>query len=509
MGSQDIGFEAFDEELARIRIEKIENDLAVSGATVEALNEAYSDAVRSMFAAEDIGWQRLSGMSAGSAGHDLDQAKKMAVQIGDWVETNPLLRNGKEIRNSYLFGQPYKIGTEGAETQLTPQQKNVIGKGVNQRAVFGLPALAIIEGQRYEAGAAFVLFDKPNKKFTQIPFDQIADIIVDPDDASELWYVQRSWSADVILADGKVEPREFKYWYPVSTYAPANRFVTKIKDVDVDISKRMIVSRVNTKPGYTLGIPDAFAAAPWALAYSAYLRDGTKVLAALAEWVWKITPKKRNAAERAAAAVRTERGAGGSLFTDMDVQALPTRDAVDLNTGRPLAAQVASSLGISIVALLSDPGQSGAFGTAQTLADPNRRTMQARRELNTEFLLECLRLIGITDPAISWAKMAPGTDKEESEIVAVAWGTGLFEPEEIRPRLAEIAHLELVQENAPEGVMIPNNIESLARADVDADAAGGVDADGTTSMTNGVGRDNRKQGALSRTASSNNQSGAE
>jgi hypothetical protein len=267
----------------------------------------------------------------------------------------------------------------------------------------------------------------------------------------------------------------------------------------------MVVTRVNRKTGAIFGIPDAFAAAPWALAYSAYLRDGTKVLAALAEWVWKVTPKKRPAAERAAAAVRSERGAGGTLFTDMDVQSLPKSDAVDLNTGRPLAAQVAAALGVSIVVLLADPGQSGAYGTAQTLSDPNRRTMQARREISTEYLKECLRLVGIKDPDVTWSKMAPGTDKEEIELLSQIWGTGLFDPEEIRPRMAKIGQITLISEKAPDGVIIPNNIAELEKQNelaIGLAAASTVDPDGTTSQNNGVGRDNTGRGATSRTKQS-------
>jgi hypothetical protein len=184
----------------------------------------------------------------------------------------------------------------------------------------------------------------------------------------------------------------------------------------------------------------------------------------------------------------------------MDVTALPRANAVDLNTGRPLAAQAAAALGISVVLLLADPGQSGAYGTAQTLSDPNRRTMQARRELNTEFLLECLRLLGVTDPAITWAKIAPGTDKEEMELTSMAWGTGLFHDDEIRPAIAEIAQITLLHESPPDGFMLPNNSLELASLSADADAQ--QKADGSNSMANGQGRDSVGVGKKSKTATS-------
>lgn len=229
------------------------------------------------------------------------------------------------------------------------------------------------------------------------------------------------------------------------------------------------------------------------------MSDGSKVLAALAEWAWLVKPKKRPAAERAAATVRSERGAGGTLFTDMDVSAMPTANAVDLGTGRPLAAQVASALGISVVLLLADPGQSGAYGTAQTLSDPNRRTMEARRERNTAFLKACLKQIGVKKPEITWPKMSPGSDADEFSIVAQAWGSGLFDGEkEIRPRMAELAHIELKDDNAPEGFLTPNNINSVARSDIDPEEAQGeVHADGSTAQSNGQGRDSQGVGNIS------------
>jgi hypothetical protein len=499
-----VAFEEYAEELREARIAHIQAELEDANISVDHMQEAYSDAVRTMFAMEDIGWQRLGGPNGEGPGNDLQEAKQLAKKLSDIVVSNPTLKRGNEIRCSYLFSDPYEIGTEDAKGTITPQKMNIITSQQNQDAVFGLHALEEIESQRFEAGITFTQWDRTNKVFQQIPFSEIEDIIYDPLNKSQLRYVKRVVNYSIMGSDGNPRYKEYKEWIPVSTYAP-ERFMRRIGDVDVNIEKRMVITRVNRKTDAVFGVPDAFAAAPWALAYSAYLRDGTKVLAALAEWVWKVSPKKRPAAERAATAVRTERGAGGTLFTDMDVQSLPKADAIDLNTGRPLASQVAAALGISIVVLLADPGQSGAYGTAQTLADPNRRTMQARRQVNTEFLKECLRLVGVDKPDITWAKMAPGTDKEEVELLAQIWGTGLFQPLEIRPRMAAIGQITLIEDEAPDGVIIPNNERSLTLASdlaIKQAEASSVDADGTTSQNNGVGRDNVKTGARSRTKQS-------
>lgn len=496
------GFEQYDEQLAQLRLEHVERELSVANVTADTLNEAYSDAVRQMFAAEDIGWQRVGGADVNGV-NNLGDVKMISSKLSDWAVSNPLLKRGLEINCSYQLSDSYEIGTRDAKSKITAQQMNNFLRRENQDSVFSLAALSSIIGQWFEAGNAFVEFEVSSKTFQQIPLGQVADVIFDPMDANRIRYVKRSASVEVIMPDGSRQTKLIERWVPAADYKldSGERYPEVINQVAVDTNRRVVVSRVNRKVGSVFGVPDAFAAAPWALAYSAYLRDGTKVLAALAEWVWKITPKKKNAAERAAATVRKNGpgSAGGSLFTDMDVQSLPKSDAIDLNTGRPLAAQAAAALGVSVVLLLADPGQSGAYGTAQTLSDPNRRTMQARREVLTAFLIDCLELLGIKQPAIVWTKMAPGTDKEEMDLHAQAWGTGLFDPEEIRPAMARIAKLELLSDAAPDGVIIPNNERWQKETS--------VDPDGVNSQTNGVGRDNLNQGPVSRDDSSTNADG--
>lgn len=496
------GFAQYNEQLHSARIEYVEAQLERAEVASETLNEAYTDAVRQMFAAEDIGWQRVGGGQV-SGVSNLSDVKLVTEKLSDWSVSNPLLKRGLEINCSYLLSDPYDIQTTDAKTKISPQQMNLFNDTDNQASVFSLAALSQIVGQWFDSGNAFVEFDRTSKKFQQVPLIQIADVIYDPMDANKLRYVKRSATVEVIDGEGRRTPKLIERWVPVSDFEPAGnaKFPTVIDKVEVDITKRMVVSRVNRRVGSVFGVPEAFAAAPWALAYSAYLRDGTKVLAALAEWVWKITPKKKPAGEKAAASVRRNQqgNAGGTMFTDMEVQALPKADAVDLNTGRPLAAQAAAALGVSVVLLLADPGQSGAYGTAQTLSDPNRRTMQARREQLTEFLRECLRLLGIKSPDVVWSKMAPGTDKEEIDLLAQMWGTGLYEPEEIRPAMGKVAKLTLLSDSPPEGVIIPNNERWQKETS--------VDPDGVNSQTNGVGRDNLNQGPVSRDDSSTNADG--
>lgn len=494
--------------------EKLRSDLQLADLTIEAQREALADAARSMLRMEDVGWNLLGNRS--DDGMTLEDVKTTGKQLEQWADTNPLLSRGRDLRNAYLFGAPYEIGVEDATGKVSVRAQGVFDNPRNQDAVFGQEALSRIEGQRYSKGNAFAYYDIPSTRFYPMPLSQISDAYYNPDDPSEVWYWERTYDKQVYDAKtGVIKVTPTVEWYPSDLYTQP-RLHTSINGNPVIKTKRMIDSRVNLKPGCTWGMADSFAAAPWALAYSAYLRDGTKVLAALAEFAWKMTPKSKNQAETAGMSAKTQRGAGGTLISTMDVQAMPKGNAVDLDTGRPLAAQVASALGISVVSLLSDPGQSGAYGTAQTLADPTNRTMRFRRDLNTDFLKRCLRLIGINKPTVTWEKMSPADDKDEMLIQTLALGTGLYHEDEMRPNIAKLAGITLLHDSAPEGFMLPNNSESLNRADVDADGeasattnASTVAKDGSNSMTNGQGRDNNKVGKVDKSAASKSKSVAD
>jgi hypothetical protein len=150
-----------------------------------------------------------------------------------------------------------------------------------------------------------------------------------------------------------------------------------------------------------------------------------------------------------------------------------------------------------VVILLSDPGQSGAYGTAQTLTDPSIRTMKLRQDMVGDFLCRCLKLLGIVKPAIVWEKMSPDVDYREMQTVNMALGSGLFHADEVRPISAKLAGITLLHPDAPDGYLDPNNVKSLARKDIDADSSAKPALDGSNELTNGQGKNNTKVGKVS------------
>lgn len=442
-------------ELSESILKDVETRLQNADMRADYLSESYMDAVRSMLQLEDAGWNLLG--TRPKEGFSLEQLRQISYQLREWSDTNPLLVHGHEVRSSYLFATGYDITREdGSSTQARYQK--IIDDPLNQRAVFSLQALSSNERSRYTDGNLFILWDKVTSRFSRLQFGEVYDAVYNPDDVEDLWFIMRSYTRrEVNIASIYLTPESelVRIWYATDTYK--GTIPDMINGFPVSKSVTILDDRVNRHAGATWGVPDSFAAAPWALAYSAYLRDGTKLLAALAEFAWKITPKTASGALNAGAALTNNRGAGKNVISNDDITSLPRNNAVDLHTGRPIAAQAAAALGISVSLLLSDPGESGSFGAAQTLTDPTIKTMQFRQNENEQFLLRCLAVMGMTDADIVWGDMATDSKFREQQTLTTALDTGLFWADEIREDMAELIGIELKHSSEPPGYMLSNN----------------------------------------------------
>jgi hypothetical protein len=144
--------------------------------------------------------------------------------------------------------------------------------------------------------------------------------------------------------------------------------------------------KVNVALGAKWGIPDAYAALPWARAYKEFLEDWAVLMKSLSRIAWR-TSSKRSAAQQARAALSAQQSAGGvaHMGPEDQLEAVPKTGAtIDAESGRPLATMIASALGFPVTTLLADPGQTGARAVAETLDQPTELEMGGRREVWTE-----------------------------------------------------------------------------------------------------------------------------
>lgn len=369
---------------------------------VEILRESLADLE---LALEDEGWQRLTtGAELEFTRDGLGRAAKVARVM---AVANPLVKRGLGIRQAYVFGQGVQIraravGDDGDQDVNAIVQAFLDDQG-NRAALTGDQAQEELERALGTDGNVFIAcFTSPLTGFVQarsIPFDEITDVITNPDDRDDPWLYRRQWLQRVVNDQGRLVEEQRTAFYPALTYRPR----TRAKTVDghpVHWDAPIYHVSVNRLDGWSFGIGDAYAALTWARAYRDFLADWAVLVKALSQFAWRASAKGSKAqqlrerlARRPApsAASPTPAGnpnsVGATAVTGPDVtlEAIPKTGAtIDSESGRPLAAMVAAALGVPVTILLADPGQTGARAVAETLDKPTALEMGQRRSVWAE-----------------------------------------------------------------------------------------------------------------------------
>lgn len=352
---------------------------------------------------------------------------------------HPLMKRGAQLRHSYIFGRGIEISGMSKSAQA------VINDTVNQQVLFSVDAQERLNLELYCTGNVFVLRNLRTNRFTHVPIEEIAEINYDDFDSSYVRYVRREWydsTRDAVVSQ----------WFPTSDFSKSNPKHTKIASriteengVEYPVNRDYVMYLKNARAfaGSPLGVPDSYTGALWAVAYSNYLSDSAALSHILKQIAWKMTNNRsREQAESNAVQVGRPRGDGigatVALGQDQQVQSVGVPSAqVDFNGGQPLAAMVAASLGVPVIALISSPGATGgSYGAATTLDEPTRNGFKAEQDSWVAFFIEILR--DINPPSRrKHAKISfPSLDKDapyrQAQSLAQAFATGAIHQDEYR-----------------------------------------------------------------------------
>lgn len=414
----------------------------------EILSESYSSMAAALLELEDKGWEPLNAASDADQ-FSLQHLQRAAQHIREISEGNPLLKRGSGLRSSYIFGRGVSF------SEQPPRINKLMMDMQNQDVLFSAEAQVINERSHFTDGQFFVLGNVSTKKFQRIPFAEITAVVTDPDDPETIRYYRRSWSRSVQdLSSASVSTKEMNVWYPTDTYEPfGGRYASTIQNQPVDANSRMFSSRVNRRAGNIWGIPDAFSAVPWAYAYNEYLKDGSRMLKALSMFAWQLKTKTKASGAAAAATIASSSRVGSTavMGNDMELSSMPRANSVDLNNGRALGSMVASALEVSVVALLSDPGASGAYGTAQTLDAPTVKAMEARQAVWTQFYFRVMKFLGAKTEVleINWPKIETEPSQRMMQALALAKEQGAIWDDEFRNAVIEVLDIAKLHDTVP------------------------------------------------------------
>lgn len=384
-------------------------------AQVAHLEEAFADLEARL---SEPGWQHL--IAAAEREFSREGLTRITAACRVMAIKNPLIRRGLRLRQAYVHGQGVSISARDGDVNEVVQA--FWSDRANRRALTGAGAMQSLEQSLGTDGNVHLaLFTSPLTGRVQVrylPWDEITDVITNPQDTSEHWFYQREWwSEDRDQRSGSIITRREIAFYPALGHTPLAR-PAMMRGTTGQVGRiywdaPTVHVCVNALTGWKFGLPDAYAAIDWAAAYREFLTDWARLMKSLSRFVWRVSTKGTRGSQvrtKIASGPTTDpytgepRHAGATAVTTEGtaLEAIPKSGAtMDSESGRPLAAMVAAALDVPVTMLLGDPGTTGARATAETLDRPTELTMGSRRQVWTEVLSD------ITQHVIAEAVRAP------------------------------------------------------------------------------------------------------
>lgn len=432
---------------------RMTNDIVIQELQlqIEQLTESAS-MTRRLLDLDNVGWESVAALngSMDGSGPGIETLNTIAEDLSDMAVTSPLVKRAIQLRHAYIYGRGFSfIGLS------KPEHKVVVEEPYNQSALFSVDAMMALETAMVTSGNFFVLRrgDRRKTSFIVVPQSQITGVVTDPDDASRIYFVKRSWSSN---------GEDFEEWIPLSRHKKTrgkalpksfprdanNRTGERIR---VNQNDAMYVLHHNRMPGHTWGIPLGITARIWVAMYTGYLQDNATLTKALASIAWRVSTTSAKGGANASAQF-VEPRAGGAVVTgsNTDVTAMPRGNDVNFNNGQPLASMIATAFGVPVIALLSSPGATGgSYGAATTLDEPTQKGMSALQVARKEFLDEIIADMGATGAYVEFPTMASDATYRHMASLASAHATGAIWQDEYRAATLELLDVDSKHASVP------------------------------------------------------------
>lgn len=347
----------------------------------------------------DKGWNRVGGLSERDFSRQgLRDISKM-VRIY-WLK-NPLIKRAVTVQNIYVWGQGCTLRAVHPDVDAAVQQ---VLKDPSNRRVFGdTEAWMRLEAElQLFANLFFVFFINPSTgrvKVRTIAFDEIAEVITDPDDSQTPWYYLRVWTSSTgNPTTGYTKTETHKAYYPDWRYNPAGGHPEHIMGIPVKQSPIYHVA-VNRLNDMKFGVSELYAACDWAQAYKSYLEKWVTIMDMLSKFAMQLTGNNKKAVtgavsklqsilptlQQSLAESRESTGpqTGGIFATTSGNKLEPIKTSgitASMDDARRLMLMVCSSVGINEPYLTGDPS-TGNLATAKSMERPMELQFTARQAL--------------------------------------------------------------------------------------------------------------------------------
>lgn len=468
----------------------------------EIFRESYDQMAASLLSlrAEDEGWIPINRVGE-TDGFGLQSLKEVATHAELQTTGNPLLSRGLQLRRGYIWGKGVKFSPNTGK-DLAPRHQAIVDKPINQSSLFSQTAQNKLERAAYTSGNLFMAYDTKEKTFFAIPFSQITNHASNPMLEEDVWYYQRTY-VKTDLSTGQPEPEPTIEWYPVLETIEKKAVRKSIGENPVNQSIVIIDAKFNQAVGQVWGVPDCLSAMPYAWAHGEYVRDASKLLKALSMIAWKVVAKTKKNSVNAGARIGTvkQSGSTATMTEGTDLVSVPRAGSVDMKDGQTIASYVAAALGVSLVALLADPGSaSGSYGAAASLDTPTLNMARDRQGDWEAFFRRCYRAMGVNDITVDFPRLQDEQIHRMMQSATLVRQNGGIYQDEYRAFAIEQMDIEPLHETAPPiedfaPVSASANAylaAEIAQSDAEDAAAAGVASQGNSGTVGGTpSNDNR------------------
>ena len=444
------------------------DELIGDAAMNTVLREAFDAVVADLLRIEDEGWSLLSDTAFGEATKGM--SLQSAIDVTKYMEKQTkvmggLLGRGLRLKNNHVFGRGYSIKSTAADDKDGKPKTwiaNVIKDEDNWNTVFSPTALKELNRILFTSGNLIIMYDSTTKLFERLAIDvNIENALTYPENKSRLKYILRTY---IRQDDISGDTRTMREWVPSLAYKsrlkaqnqqlPAvlpGKPGAKVADVPVSQTSVIIEKRINKDNGDTWGVPDAFGAAPWAVLYSTYLKDGAKLQNALAAISYLVKAKTELAAKAAGAKMSQGRiGQAAVGGPETDIQQVPRAGAVDLYEGRPIQAQAAAAMDVSVTGLAADPGLGGSYASENALSQPEQLAALSRQEDFVDFFRQLFTAMGAKDMVLDFKRLDVDPIHRSMQSLGIAREQGGINQQEYRNRSLELLDIDPTSTNLPE-----------------------------------------------------------
>ena len=331
---------------------------------------------------------------------------------------NPLIQRGVTVKQLYVWGQGWTVKAANEDVQKVidqflydPKNDDVIG---SHEARMNLEVDLQVDGNLFFC--FFVNRGTGRVRVRTINFDEINQVICNPDDAKEPWFYKREWTAQKFdVGSGNIQTEKHTAYYPDWRYTPLNQPST-IGSYPVHWDKPVYHVKVGGMSSWKFGLSEVYDAIDWASAYKSFLEDWASIVRSLRRFAWQVTTTGGN---RGVAAAKTKLNTtlgqsvggaetnpppivGSAFIGNENTKIAPVSTSgatISAEDGRRLLLMVAASFGLPET--FFGDADIGTLATAKSLDRPTELMMEDRQALWRDIFLNIFLFV------VMWAVKAP------------------------------------------------------------------------------------------------------